>query len=79
MSKCSICEQEQRIIDNGKVIIGDKIIELPLYNIDLLTFIKGKNICNECMDIYNKIHALENNIDFSCGGTMYFADGRNLD
>ena len=41
--------------------------------------IKGKQICDDCMDIYHKIYALNHDIDFSCGGNKYYADGRNLE
>lgn len=43
-----------------------------------MTHIQGKWVCDDCMDIYYKIHAMIAGIDFSCGGNKYYADGRNL-
>lgn len=86
MARCSICGTEQKEIGTLKWRITNKDGESekdynvsPCYNINLMTGLKGKEICDNCMDIYRKIYALEHNIDFSCGSNMYYADGRNLD
>lgn len=85
MRKCDICKTEQKEI--GELTFGfinkdgnteTLDIKSPMYNIDLMTFIKGKHICNKCMDTYRKIHALHGDMDFSCGGQKYYSDGRNL-
>lgn len=78
MNKCSICGVKQVETSTCSLEInGESVFNIPLYNIDLLTFIKGKEICNKCMDTYYKIKALKDDIDFSCG-KLYYADGRNL-
>lgn len=80
MDKCNVCGREQKQIGTLNFKIGDnESSTAPYYNIQLLTYIKGKWICTRCMDLYHKIEALKYDMDFSCGGTEYFADGRNLD
>ena len=80
MSKCNICGTEQKQIGEGKISCGDKQLgTIPIYNITILTYIKGKNICENCMNTYRKISALMDGWDFSCGGNHFYADGRNLE
>lgn len=82
MSKCSICGTEQKQIGNFELTIDgqeNSPIKIEKYNIQLLTYLKGKHICEDCMDTYHKIYALFQDIDFSCGGKEYYADGRNLE
>lgn len=83
MDKCNICGTEQKQIGTHTFSFmgmeNIKSIESPHYNIQLMTEIKGKQICTKCMDTYYKIDALMREMDFSCGGTHYYADGRNLD
>ena len=80
MNKCNICGTEQKVIGEGTLSFGDnKTTKMPIYNITLLTYIKGKNICEDCMNTYRKISALMDDWDFSCGGNHFYADGRNLE
>ena len=79
MNKCSICGREEKQVGTYKFEIDGQKSEIPAYNMQLLTLIKGKHICDECMDIYYKIYALMQDEDFSCGGEDYYADGRNLE
>jgi len=74
--KCSICGREQKKIEN--LTIGNNKISWPMYDPQILTVINNKCICNNCMDIYHKIYALDINENFSCRGREYYADGRNL-
>jgi hypothetical protein len=82
MSKCSICGTEQKEIGECEIsIVGSDLKPIPItqYNINIYTWIKGKGICDNCMDIYHKIYALKYDLDFSCDGNSYYADGRNLE
>lgn len=74
MRKCSICGKEEQVV--GNLTIGDN--KWPMYDPQILTVINNKCICNNCMDIYYKIYALDRNENFSCDGKEYYADGRNL-
>lgn len=78
MGICGVCGTKQR--KTGKTIlqIGKKDIEMQCYNIELLTSMKGISICEDCMETYCKIEALERSCDFSRAGKDYFSDGRNL-
>lgn len=80
MGKCSICGTEQKQI--GNISFGlegsENKITVEQYNIQLLTYIKNKHICDNCMDTYYKIFSLFHDEDFSVGGNNYYADGRNL-
>ena len=78
MSKCSICNTEAKVIGEYELRIGSNTSIIPKYNIQILTHVGGKDICNDCMDKYYKIDALYRQRDFSCGGVEYYADGRNL-
>lgn len=78
MSKCSICGTEQKVIGEYKMHIGDNTTIIPMYNIQLLIHIRGKDVCNECIDTYHKIDAIYRERNFSCNGIDYYADGRNL-
>lgn len=80
--KCSICGIEQKKVGIGQMFFegSDEPIgsEFPVYSTNFLTSIKNKDICDNCMDIYNKIWCLFMDVSFSSGGKEYYADGRNL-
>jgi hypothetical protein len=76
--KCNICNRESI---KGKPVylqMGEQKIEIQTYSPNIMTMIDGVHICDDCMDTYNKIHALMSGLTFSCAGKHYFADGRNL-
>lgn len=80
MKKCNICGTEQKQVAIMKLSFNDsQIMDIPQYNINFLTYFKGKIICDKCMDVYYKVFALQMDKDFSCGGNEYYSDGRNLD
>ena len=61
MDNCSICGNKQNqtgVLDIVSIESGKVLMSMPDYNIDLLTVIKGQQICNRCMYIYNKINYL---------------------
>ena len=76
--KCAICGREQVKTGELKVSFLGQEIKIPQYRLNLLTYMCGKHICEDCMVIYRKIHAMESGVDFICGEVEYFADGRNL-
>jgi len=80
MGHCNICGTEQVKVNIFKLCIdGEEAGTMPQYNINLFTGIKGKRICDDCMEKYYKIDALFMDRNFSCAGKEYFSDGRNLD
>ena len=81
MEKCNICGATPKQIGSMGIKINnekDSLTETPLYDRTTFTMIEGKRICNECMDIYDKIFALYHDVDFSCGDQYYYTDGHNL-
>jgi len=84
LNKCGICNREQIQSENEWVcrienVIGDdKEFTVPIYNINIMTHIQGVSICEDCMESYSKIYALEHGVNFSRAGVNYYADGRNL-
>jgi len=85
-SKCEVCGREQIKTENEwscRIVngISDEDKEeftIPIYNIDIMTHIQGVGICEDCMETYCKIDALQTGRNFSRVGNHYFADGRNL-
>ncbi len=55
MNRCNVCGKQQIKIGTWTIIVGEQESVSPMYNIDLLTFIKGKHICNKCMDVYSEL------------------------
>lgn len=80
MRKCDICGVEQEQVGSIGIKIGNikTTFDIPTYNIELLACVKGKYICNTCMDIYHKIYALENDINHLYANIEYYDDGRNF-
>jgi hypothetical protein len=76
--KCNICNRESVKGKPAYLVIGEEKIEIQTYNPNISTFWGGVNICDDCMDTYNKIHALMSGMTFNWMGKDYFADGRNL-
>lgn len=76
--KCNICNREQYKTGTRKLKIGNQSMDIQCYNINIMTHWNGIDICDDCMDTYNKINAIMTDTTFSCGGNNYFADGRNL-
>ena len=75
--ECSCCGTEKVQIGEFEIKIGDKKIEwVPAYNIQMITYIKGRDICEDCMDKYMYIDAIMTGRNVSRGGTQYFGDGR---
>lgn len=82
MDRCSICGRRRFKVGEYELTVGDdkeSKSKISVYNLELLTHLRGKPVCNYCMDKYHKIQALETGIDFSCGGNQYYCDGRNLE
>ena len=79
-SKCSCCGTEKVQIGEFEITMGDKRLNgIPAYNIQMITQIKGRNICEDCMDKYMYIDAIMTGRDASRGGVRYFGDGRERD
>lgn len=75
--KCDCCGIEQVKIGEYDIFINDKKVgTMPSYNILILTYVKGRQICEDCMDKYMYINSIFTGQDVSSGGIKYFADGR---
>jgi hypothetical protein len=78
--KCSICGTEQKVIGMAQMYIEDEKIgsEFPVRYPEILTSIKNKDICDNCMEIYQKIHSLFSGEDCIYNSKEYYGDGRNI-
>lgn len=75
--KCSCCGTEKVQIGEFEIKIGDKKIDgIPAYNIQMITYIKGRDICEDCMDKYMYVDTIMTGRNVSRGGIQYFGDGR---
>lgn len=73
----SLWQNTEKIGEFKGFVFGCEVT-FPQYNFNMLTYIQGIHICDDCMDIYRKIDAIKRGRDFSCGGVNYYADARNL-
>lgn len=78
MSKCGVCGTEQVKIGESQVIICGHETTVNHYNINLITYMQGNWICDDCMETYYKIRAMASGINYSYMGKKYYSDGRNL-
>ena len=75
--KCDCCGTEQVQTGEVEFKIGNKTLTgVPTYNIQIMTSISGRDICEDCMDKYMYIDAIMTGRDVSRGGVRYFGDGR---
>jgi hypothetical protein len=76
-NKCDCCGIEQIKVNEYEMLInGKKVGTVPVYNVEISTFINGRRICEECMDKYEYINAIFTVQNVSRAGIKYFADGR---
>lgn len=58
MSECFVCKTKQEQVISIELLMVDQKIDTPAFNINLMTCINGKEICDRCMDVYHKVRAL---------------------
>lgn len=76
-NKCDCCGTEQVKTGEYEMLInGRSVGSVPYYNIDIMTHMHGRKICEDCMDKAMYVDSLFTGRDVSRGGIKYFADGR---
>lgn len=74
--RCDCCGTEQIQTTEYEMLINGKLVgTVPAYNITIMTYFKGKKICEDCMDKHMYIDALFMGRDVARGHIKYFGDG----